>query len=153
MSYCRSIFIPTFVAKFLGHDTRFFLGVFLVKFGALDYYKQWAEAINKDEQVSKSGLSATVLNVFTDVKTDEGVEKAFFMKYENGKVTEVREAKPDEKAEFVTSTSYKMFVGIAKGEIDPQQAKPKYSVVKALRYMGAFKRIQEIAKEMKDVQY
>lgn len=125
----------------------------MVKFGTLEYYKKWAEAINRDEQVSKSGLSATVLNVFEDLKTAEGMEKAFFMKYEDGKVTDVREARPDEEAEFVTRTTYSMFAGIAKGEVDPQQAKPKYSLMKALRHMGTWKRIQEIAKEMKDVEY
>ena len=125
----------------------------MVKFGTLEYYKKWAETINRDEQVSKSGLSATVLNVFEDLKTPEGMEKAFFMKYEDGKVTEVREARPDEEAEFVTRTTYSMFAGIAKGEVDPQQAKPKYSLMKALRHMGTWKRIQEIAKEMKDVEY
>jgi hypothetical protein len=127
--------------------------IVLVKYGTLDYFKRWAEAVNNDEKVTKSGMSTTVLNVFTDVKNDEGVPKAFLLKYENGTVTEVREAKPDEKAEFVTSASYSMFVGIAKGEINPQKANPKYPLVKALKYMQTLNRIQEIAKELKDVQY
>jgi len=129
------------------------VGDFLVKFGTLEYYQKWAEAINNDPEVTKSCLSATVLNIFEDVKTAEGTETAFFMKYENGKVTEVREGNPDEKAEFVTRSTYKMLAGIAKGEVDPQQAKPKYSILKALRYMGTWQRIQEIAKQMKDVEY
>ncbi len=122
-------------------------GEFLVKFGTLEYYKRWADAINKDKTVSESGMTITTLNIFTDVG------KAFFMKYENGKVTEVREAKSDENADFVTRTTYAMFKGIAKGDVDPQQTKPKFNIEKAMMYMEALGRIQEIAREMEDVQY
>lgn len=119
----------------------------MVKFGTLEYYKQYAEAINKDQSVSESGMNIITLNNFTDTG------KSFLLKYENGKVTEVREAKPDENADFVTSTTYAMFVGIAKGDVDPQQTKPKFNIQKALMYLEPLTRIQEIAKEMKDVQY
>jgi len=125
----------------------------MVKFGTLDFYKKWAEAINKDEKVSKSDLTTTILHVYTDVKDEKDAPKAFFMKIENGKVTDVREAKPDEKAEFVISTTYNMWVGIAKGEINPQKANPKYNLVKALKYMGVLNRINEIPKELKDIEY
>lgn len=128
-------------------------GFIMVKFGTLEYYKKWAEAINHDERVSKSDLTTTIIHVFTDVKNEDGTSKAFFMKFENGKVIEVREALPNEKAEFMTSTTYNMFVGIAKGEINPQKANPKYNLVKAMRYMGVLSRIQDIAKELKDVEY
>lgn len=123
----------------------------MVRFGTLEYYKQFAELINKDEEVSKSGFSTTILYVFADQKTEEGVEKAFFFKLDEGKVTEVREAKPDEKAEIVYTANYKILAGIASGEIDAMDAikskaaKAKFPMIKLLRYKKTLDRIGKIA--------
>jgi len=125
-----------------------------VKFGTLEYYKKLAEIINIDETISKSHIDTTVLIVFEDVKTAEGANKAFLIKFEDGKVAEVREAKPDEDAEFTISATYSIHAGIAKGELDPLRAKIWYkSMMKAARSLPVLRRLGEILREMKDVEY
>jgi hypothetical protein len=125
-----------------------------VKFGTLEYYKKLAEIINIDETISKSHIDTTVLIVFEDVKTAEGANKAFLIRFEDGKVAEVREAKPDEDAEFTISATYSIHAGIAKGELDPLRAKIWYkSMMKAARSLPVLRRLGEILREMKDVEY
>lgn len=125
-----------------------------MKFGTLEYYKKLAEIINIDETISKSHIDTTVLIVFEDVKTAEGANKAFLIKFEDGKVAEVREAKPDEDAEFTISATYSIHAGIAKGELDPLRAKIWYkSMMKAARSLPVLRRLGEILREMKDVEY
>lgn len=125
-----------------------------MKFGTLEYYKKLAEIINIDETISKSHIDTTVLIVFEDVKTAEGANKAFLIRFEDGKVAEVREAKPDEDAEFTISATYSIHAGIAKGELDPLRAKIWYkSMMKAARSLPVLRRLGEILREMKDVEY
>jgi hypothetical protein len=124
----------------------------LVKFGTLDYYKLQADALNNDKEISKSGLTTTMLYVFSDVKTEAGTPKAFLLNINKGKVT-ASEAKSDEKSEFSTTATYSMHVRIAKGEIDARKADVKYNIMKAMKHMKAFIRITDISKELKDVEY
>ena len=125
-----------------------------MRFGTLEYYEKLAEIMNKDETISKSRIDATVVIVFEDVKTAEGVSKAFLIRLENGKVTEVREARPDEDADFTISATYNIHAGVAKGELDPLRAKIWYkSMMKAARSLPALRRLGEILREMKDVEY
>ena len=123
-----------------------------MKFGTLDYYKLHADALNKDEEFGKSGLTTTMLFIFSDVKTEAGAPKAFLFKIDNGKVT-ASEAKSDEKAEFSTTATYAMHVGIAKGEIDARKANAKFNIMKAMKNMKALQRVSSLAKELKDVEY
>jgi putative sterol carrier protein len=123
-----------------------------LKFGTLEYYQALANALTKDEKVANSGLSTDMLMVFSDVLDADGTPKAFVMKFDNGKVT-ASDAKSTDKAEFTTTATYAMLAGIAKGEINSQKAKLKLPMVKAMKYMKPLGRVQEIQKEMKDVQY
>ena len=126
----------------------------MVKFATLEYYRLMAEGINNDAVFSKSGLSTSMLYVLDDQKTDAGVEEAFLLNFENGKVTEVREAKPDDEAEFVYRGKYSILAGMAKGQIDGQSAvlsgmiKAKYPMMKALMHRTTLVRLQEISKGM-----
>ncbi|MFX0069122.1 MAG: hypothetical protein ACFE7S_08140 [Candidatus Hodarchaeota archaeon] len=121
----------------------------MVKFGTLDYFKKYAEAVNKDEQMSKSGFSTTNLIVI-----ENGEEKAFFLNIEDGKITEVREGSPDEKTEFGTRGKYDIWVKVIKGEIDAEVAtnkgmlKAKYKMLKALRNRKTLGRLLQIYGEI-----
>lgn len=125
----------------------------MVKFGTLDYYKKLAETINNDPEIGKSNLSTTMLNVFTDQKKDYGLAKAILLKYDKGKIVEVRETQPDEKVEFKTATTYETHVAISKGTVDPIKAGMKCPMMKAKQNMGVLQRIGQITKEMKDVEF
>jgi len=126
----------------------------LVKFATLEYYNGLAEALNKDEIFTKSGISTTMIYHVIDRKAEDGQDLAFFMKFEKGKVVEVRKAAPNEDAEFIYRAKYDDLVKIVKGELDAQaamksgQLKFKYFLFKAIRYKGALERLGQVAKGM-----
>ncbi len=127
----------------------------MVKFGTLEYYKLWSDALNKDEEFTKSGISMTSLYIFTDVLNPDGSPKAFFIRTENGKNTEVREAKASEldQVEFGRTATYAMHAGVAKGEINVQKSKLKLNMMKAMKNQKALGRLLVTSKELKDVEY
>lgn len=124
----------------------------MVKFGTLDYYNQFADAVNKDEVFVKAGVSTTMMFVFSDVLNADGAPKAFLFTIDKGKVI-ASEVKSDEKAEFSTTCNYAMHAGIAKGEINSMKAKLKFNMMKALKIRGTLERISTTQKELKDVEY
>lgn len=127
----------------------------MVKFATVDYYKLWADALNKDEEFAKSGVSFTQMYIFTDVLNSDGTPKAFFIKIENGKVIEVKEANASEidKVEFANTANYAMHVAIAKGEVSAQKAKLKLNMMKAMKHQKALYRLPATSKELKGVEY
>jgi len=123
----------------------------LVKFGTLDYYKLFADAVNKDEEFGKSGLTTTMLRVFSDVKTEAGTSKAFLLKIDKGKVT-ASEAKADEKTDFSCTAPYAIQVSIAKGENNGVKYS-KFNMMKAMKHMKTIQRMVATEKALKDVEY
>lgn len=127
----------------------------MVKFGTLDYYKQVADFLNKDEVFGKSGLTTTLMLVFSDVLNADGTPKAFLLTIDKGKVT-ASEVKSDEKTEFSTTANYDTQASIAKGEINAVKAKGtklKYNMMKAIKNRTTMERISTAYKELKDVEY
>ncbi len=128
----------------------------MVKFGTLDYYKMYADAMNKDADWMKAALTTSFMYVFSDVLNADGTQKAFLMKFDNGKAT-ASEAKASDltskEVEFGTTATYAMHAGIAKGEINAQKAKLKLNMMKAMKHQGSLKRMSVVSKELKDVEY
>ncbi len=58
-----------------------------MKFGTLEYWQAYAEAMNKDEAWMKAALTTSFMYIFTDVFNADGTPKAFLLKMENGKTT------------------------------------------------------------------
>lgn len=131
----------------------------MVKYGTLEYYQAFAEALNKDEEFAKSGLSCTYIYRFTDRKNAAGGDLSFFMKIDKGKVVEVREATATEDAEFIGTGSYEILTKITKGELDAQKLmkegtfKFKYFLFKAARYAKTLTHMGEVAKALSGVEY
>ncbi len=126
----------------------------MVKYGTLEYYQALAEALNKDEEFVKSGMSTTYIYRFTDRKNAAGGDLSYFMKFEKGKVVEVREATATEDAEFIGTGPYDILTKITKGELDGQQAmndgtfKFKYFLFKGARYGKTLVHMGAVARTM-----
>ena len=87
------------------------------KFNTLEYWKAVAEACNKDETYLQYCKECTKpLNITLKLCQDN--EKCFTIKFDNGKIVDVHESKPDEKADAVAAMSYDVMVKQHKGEKD-----------------------------------
>jgi len=88
-----------------------------IKFNTLEYWKAVAEACNKDETYLRYCKETTKpLNIALKVCQDN--EKCFIIKFDNGKIVDVHEARPNEKADAVATMSYDAMVRQHKGEKD-----------------------------------
>ncbi len=126
----------------------------MVKYGTLEYYNVLGEALNKDEVFTKSGISTTIINRFTDKKNVSGGMLSILMKMEKGKVVDVTEVGEKDDAEFIGTADYATMAIITKGELDSQRAmkdgtlKYKYSTLKAVRYNKTLQRISTVAQAL-----
>jgi len=131
----------------------------MVKYATMEYYQALAEALNKDEEFTKSGISTTYIYRISDRKNAAGGESSYFMKFDKGRVVEVREATATEDAEFISNAAYDIMVKITKGELDGQQAmkdgtlKFKMFLFKAARYGKTLARMGAVAKALPGVEY
>lgn len=131
----------------------------MVKYASMEYYQALAEALNKDEEFTKSGMSTTYIYRLADRKNAAGGEQSYLMKFDKGKVVEVREATSTEDAEFISTATYDTMVKITKGELDGQQAmkdgtlKFKMFLFKAARYGKTLARMGAVAKTLPGVEY
>lgn len=122
----------------------------MVKFGTLEYYKALADAVNKDEELGKSNMNLTMIYHVLDRKLEDGRENRYFLKFENGRVVEVREAGPKEDADLVYSANCDIFEKVITGKLDAEAAeragwfKLKYNLLKALKYRGAIERYSKV---------
>ena len=88
-----------------------------IKFNTLEYWKAVAEACNKDETYLQYCKESTKpLNITLKLCQDNG--KCFTMKFDNGKIVDVHESKPNEKADASATMSYEAMVKQHKGEKD-----------------------------------
>lgn len=129
----------------------------MVKFGTLDYYNAYADALSKDPEVQKAtDLKTNFMYIFSDVPGPDGQPKAFILTIDGGKVT-AAEAKASavnaKETDFASTATYAMQVGMAKGEINPQKSKLKVNMMKAVKNRKILERIFVIQKEIKDVEY
>jgi putative sterol carrier protein len=120
----------------------------------LEFYKAWADEINKDPEVTKSKLSKKFAYVINDRKSDKGAPLTFIMVFSDGKVTEVKEGSPDEKVDFKFKADYDTWAQVNQGKLDAQRAfmQKKYaiegSMFSLMKLQGVLMRVNEIAKKI-----
>ncbi len=126
----------------------------MVKFGTLEYYQAYADALNKDADWMKAALTTSFMYIYTDVFNADGSQKTFSLKMDSGKVTASEAKAADLKeSKFGSTANYAMHVGIAKGEINAQKAKLKLDMMFAMKNQNNLKRMAVVQKEMKGVEY
>ncbi|GAA0615367.1 hypothetical protein GCM10009547_16640 [Sporichthya brevicatena] len=119
----------------------------MAQFGTVEVYEEMARALNADpEWTGMQGVDITYTMVY-----DYGspVDKAFFVRYEKGRVSEVREleSRGDIQADFVISGDGEVWRGVLTKTIDPTialtrgQLSVKGKMSTLLKNMSAFKYI------------
>lgn len=129
----------------------------MVKFGTLEYYKIYADALMKDADWMKGAFTSNILYVFSDVNGPDGTPKAFLLTFDSGKIT-VSETKASDinnkEIEFDQTATYAMHAQIAKGEANIQKAKLKLAMMKAMKHQKTMGRLNDVAKALsKDVEF
>jgi putative sterol carrier protein len=114
-----------------------------VEFGTVKVYEEMANLLNNDPEWAEKGKAITYTMIY-----DYGapVSKAFFVKFEEGKITEVRElpSAEGESADFVISGAPEVWRGVLDKSINPTaamtrgQLKVKGKMTTLLKHMGAF---------------
>lgn len=116
-----------------------------MKFLGLDYWRQVESVANGDQEfgIRAKGLTAS----FTFRVTDKEDLSPVFVRFEDGRVVEVRNLTPGEATDFSLEGPYDVWVKVNKGEIDAanaimtQQLRFKGSTSRIIRYGKAFMRL------------
>jgi len=124
----------------------------MVKFLSVDYWKRVEEVANSDEEfgLKAKGFTAS----FTFRVTDKEDLPPIYVKFEDGKVTEVRELGESESTDFTLEGPYEIWVKVNKGELDPgnaimtRQLRFKGSMSEIMRYSKAFLRLFNLMQEV-----
>lgn len=117
----------------------------MARFGTVEVYEEMARLLNEDpEWIEKRGTKITYTMVYD---YGEPVDRAFFTRFESGRVTEVKElgSRGDIEADFVISGSGETWKGVLTKTVDPTvaltrgQLKVKGKMATLLKNMNAFK--------------
>ncbi|MGQ9679354.1 MAG: SCP2 sterol-binding domain-containing protein [Candidatus Bathyarchaeia archaeon] len=116
-----------------------------MKFLDLEYWKKVEDIANGDQEFSikAKGLKAS----FTFRVTDKPELPPAYVRFEDGKVAEVRGLKDGEITEFILEGPYEIWVKVNKGEIDganaimTRQIQFKGNTSAIIRYGKAFLRL------------
>jgi putative sterol carrier protein len=119
-----------------------------VKLGTVDFYQAMADALNNDPVWAEKGKS---IDFDMAYKYEAPVEGQFFVSFDQGKVTAVREASQEDldKADFLISGSSDVWRGCFDGSINPTVAmtrgklRVRGKMAQMLKNMPAFMYIQE----------
>lgn len=115
----------------------------MATFGTVEVYEEMARLLNTDPEWAEKGKAISYSMVY-DYR--EPVSKAFYVKFDEGRVTEVRElASADaEPADFVISGTPDVWRGVLEKKINPTaaltrgQLKLKGKMSALLKHMNAF---------------
>lgn len=124
----------------------------MVNFLDLDYWKQVETIANGDEEfeIKTRGFIAS----FTFRVTEGADLPAVYVKFDNGKVAEVRELGSDEKTDFTLEGPYDVWTQVNKGEMDGANAimtrmlQFKGNMSAIIRYSKAFLRLFQLMQEV-----
>jgi len=92
----------------------------MVRFLGLDYWKKVEEIANGDEEFEIK--ARTFVASFTFKVTEGSDVPAIYVKFDNGKVAEVRELAEGEKTDFTLEGPYSIWTQVNKGEIEGANA-------------------------------
>jgi len=119
-----------------------------MKYLSLDYWKKCQEVANADEEF---GIKTKMFNAtFTYRATDKPDLPSIYVKFVDGKITEVRKLGEGEKTDFTLEGPYSIWVQVNKGELDgsnaimTQMLKFKGNMSAIIRYSKAFLRLFEL---------
>ncbi|HEY9564489.1 MAG TPA: SCP2 sterol-binding domain-containing protein [Nocardioides sp.] len=119
-----------------------------VKLGTVEFYQAMADTLNNDPVWAEKGKN---LNYDMAYKYEAPVEGQFFVTFDGGKVTEVRNASQEDldKADFVISGSSEVWKGCFDGSVNPTVAmtrgklRVRGKMAQLLKNMPAFMYVQE----------
>jgi putative sterol carrier protein len=119
-----------------------------MKYLGLDYWEKCQEVANADEEF---GIKTKMFNAsFTYRVTDKPDLPSIFMRFVDGRITEVRELGEGEKTDFILEGPYEVWVKVNKGEEDASNAimtrmlQFKGNMSAIIRYSKAFLRLFEL---------
>ncbi len=123
-----------------------------MRFLDLDYWKKVKEIANGDEEfeIKSRGFIAS----FTFNVTEGSDVPAVFVKFDDGKVTEVRELTEGEKTDFTLEGPYEIWTQVNKGEIEganaimTRQLQFKGNMSSIIRYSKAFLRLFQVMQQV-----
>jgi putative sterol carrier protein len=118
-----------------------------VKLGTLGFYQEMAERLNSDPAWSETGKTISFNMAY---KYEAPIEGQFFVAFDHGKVTEVRDASQADldAADYVISGSSEVWRGCFDGSINPTVAmtrgklRVRGKMAQLLKNMPAFMYIQ-----------
>ncbi len=124
----------------------------MVEFLGLDYWKQVEAIANGDEEfgIKSRGFIAS----FTFRVTDREGLPPVYVKFDDGKVSEVRELGAEEKTEFTLEGPYEIWTQVNKGEMEGANAimtrmlMLKGNMSAIIRYSKAFLRLFEVMQQV-----
>ncbi len=119
-----------------------------VKLGTLEFYQAMADALNNDPEWAEKGKNLTYNMAY---KYEAPIEGQFYVVFDHGKVTEVRDATQQDmdNADFVISGSSDVWRGCFDGSINPTVAmtrgklRVRGKMAQLLKNMPAFMYVQE----------
>ncbi len=124
----------------------------MVQFLGLDYWKKVREIANGDEEF---GIKARAFTAsFTFRVTDKEGLPEVYVKFEDGKVTEVRELGEGEKTNFTLEGPYEVWVRVNRGELDganaimTRQLQFRGNMSAIIRYSKAFLRLFQLMQQV-----
>jgi putative sterol carrier protein len=120
----------------------------MVQYLGLEYWKKVQEVANADEEF---GIKTKMFNAtFTYRVTDKPDLPEIFVRFVDGKLTEVRALAEGEKTDFTLEGTYSIWTQVNKGEIDgsnaimTRQLQFKGNMSAIIRYSKAFLRLFEL---------
>ena len=124
----------------------------MVKFLGMEYWDKVEEIANSDEEF---GIKArSFVASFTFRVTDREDVPAAYVKFDDGKVTEVRPLGAEEKTDFTLEGTYDVWSQVNKGEIDGANAimtrmlQFKGNMSAIIRYSKAFLRLFQLMQQV-----
>jgi putative sterol carrier protein len=124
----------------------------MVKFLGMEYWDKVEEIANSDEEFSIKARSFVAS--FTFRVTDREDVPAAYVKFDDGKVTEVRPLGAEEKTDFTLEGTYDVWSQVNKGEIDGANAimtrmlQFKGNMSAIIRYSKAFLRLFQLMQQV-----
>ena len=118
----------------------------------MEYWNKVEEIANRDEEFSIKARSFFASFAFK--VTDRDCVPDAYLRFDDGKVTEVRELEADEKTEFALEGTYDIWSQVNKGEIDganaimTRQLQFKGNMSAIIRYSKAFLRLFQLMQQV-----
>jgi putative sterol carrier protein len=124
----------------------------MMRFLSVDYWRQVREVANSDEEFGLRARAFTATFIFR--VTDREELPPIFVRFEEGKVKEVRELEEGESTDFTLEGPYEIWVKVNRGELDPgnaimsRQLRFRGSMSQIMRYSKAFLRLFNLMQQV-----